>query len=250
MCKQNRNILAFTLIELSIVLVIISLVISAITAGNYLVTNAKLRAVIKETQDILTATSAFRDRYFALPGDLDNAQTIFGSTDKNGNAITNGNANGLLDGTVIGTSSTWPEHYSAMQELALAGLIKGTYNGTGTATIGVNIPASSYANNAGYFFIAYNFFGQFQTLNSLVFDTITAGANNLGIAVNDAYYIDNKIDDGLPYTGKVVSYGSAANNCVATYLNGAASPLSGYVYLYNGTTNCQVNFAFPSFSFQ
>lgn len=59
---------AFSLVELSIVLVILGLLTGGILAGQSLIRAAELRAVSTEYSRYITATQSFRDKYFAVPG--------------------------------------------------------------------------------------------------------------------------------------------------------------------------------------
>ena len=60
---------AFSLIELSIVLIIIGLLISGIIGGASLIKSANLRAIMTEARGYNIATSAFYTKYNSLPGD-------------------------------------------------------------------------------------------------------------------------------------------------------------------------------------
>ena len=66
----------FTLVELSIVLVIIGLIIGGILKGQELIGNAQIKNVASQAQSYQAATAAFRDKYGALPGDLVSANMI------------------------------------------------------------------------------------------------------------------------------------------------------------------------------
>ena len=63
----------FSLVELSIVLVILGLLIGGILTGQSLIRAAELRSVTTQYQGYVTAVNTFRDKYFALPGDMPNA---------------------------------------------------------------------------------------------------------------------------------------------------------------------------------
>ena len=60
---------AFSLIELSIVLIIIGLLIAGITGGASLIKSATLRAVMTEARNYNTAVNSFYVAYNAYPGD-------------------------------------------------------------------------------------------------------------------------------------------------------------------------------------
>lgn len=80
----------FTLIELSIVLVIIGLIVGGVLVGRDLINAASVRKQITQLQEYTTAAGAFKVKYNCIPGDCINA-TSFGisGTNGNGNAYTN-----------------------------------------------------------------------------------------------------------------------------------------------------------------
>jgi prepilin-type N-terminal cleavage/methylation domain-containing protein len=59
---------AFTLIELSIVLIIIGLLIVAITSGSSLIRNAKLRSITNEAKQYQVAVNSFYMKFDEYPG--------------------------------------------------------------------------------------------------------------------------------------------------------------------------------------
>ena len=67
----------FTLIELSIVLVIIGLIAGGVLAGQDLMEAARLRAVISQVERYKTAVVTFKLKYDSLPGDMPNATKIW-----------------------------------------------------------------------------------------------------------------------------------------------------------------------------
>jgi prepilin-type N-terminal cleavage/methylation domain-containing protein len=78
----------FTLIELSIVLVIIGLVAAGILVGKDLIRTAELRGDIREIEKIDAAVTTFRLKYNCLPGDCANAtQFLEGAFDGDGNGL-------------------------------------------------------------------------------------------------------------------------------------------------------------------
>ncbi len=78
----------FTLIEMSIVLVIIGLIVGGILVGQNLIRIAENRAFVSQLEKYNTAVNTFRNKYACLPGDCANA-TSFGFA-------YNGNGNGLI----------------------------------------------------------------------------------------------------------------------------------------------------------
>ncbi len=60
----------FTLIELSIVLVIIGLIIGGVLVGKDLIKAAEIRSTIGQYEKYKTAVNTFKLKYSGLPGDL------------------------------------------------------------------------------------------------------------------------------------------------------------------------------------
>jgi len=90
----------FTLIEMSIVLVIIGLIVGGIVVGQDLIHTAEVKKQIKQIQDVETQITTFRTKYNCLPGDCLNATDFFGTTDSGGHPIVNGDGDGNILATV------------------------------------------------------------------------------------------------------------------------------------------------------
>src|ERR1700685_2222580 len=60
----------FTLIEMSIVLVVIGLVVGGVLVGQDLIRAAYIRAQISQIEKFNTAVNTFYGKYQALPGDI------------------------------------------------------------------------------------------------------------------------------------------------------------------------------------
>ena len=85
----------FTLIEMSIVLVIIGLIVGGVLVGQSLINAAAVRAQITQFEKYNAAVNTFRGKYDCLPGDCVNATTFFPQL--SGGYYTNGNGNGIID---------------------------------------------------------------------------------------------------------------------------------------------------------
>ena len=81
-----------TLVEITIVMVIIGLIIGTILKGQEIIINAKIKSIEKNYNEIMTAVYNYNDRYRVLPGDDPLASTKFGQ------AIQDGNGNGKIEG--------------------------------------------------------------------------------------------------------------------------------------------------------
>jgi len=131
----------FTLIELSIVIVIIGLIVAGVVGGQKLVSSAKLRGIVTDVDKYRAAYNTFYLTYSSIPGDMTNAQDYWGS------GVGNGDGDGRLQNA---------DALKAWEHLAVAGLIDGTYTGTTDSgsykSLGVNIPNAAFSSDAGYAF--------------------------------------------------------------------------------------------------
>ncbi len=90
-----RKKTAFSLVELSIVLIIIGLLIAGVVGGSSLIKSAALRSVMSEARNYGIVTNSFFVSYDALPGDIVGAQFTSPST----SAISSG-CSGDSDGKI------------------------------------------------------------------------------------------------------------------------------------------------------
>lgn len=217
----------FSLVELSIVLVILGLLTGGILAGQNLIRAAELRSVTTEVQKYQTAVYTFRDKYFALPGDMKNATSFWGEVVSGGscNTATVGTGtqtcNGDADGTVFLNygGNKYSENFTFWQHMANAGLIEGTYTGRAGsldgahALVGVNVPKgkiSSSGWNVEYFdgvANAWRFVSPAGNVMRFGKEVAAGGAAREKILTpEELWNIDTKTDDGKPGRGKVLAH--------------------------------------------
>ena len=225
----------FTLVELSIVLVILGLLVGGVLTGQSLIKAAELRSVSMQHQRYATAVNTFRDKYMALPGDMTNATAYWGPADGStgntagclttqgtGTQTCNGNGDGYigLEDSTAGTSPTPQEFNRFWQHLANAGLIEGTFTGIPTPagnqyniTADANVPRGKF-NNGVWTMRSLMAIGASNGMwavggyaNALQYGKPNGGVwNDLAVMKSEeAYNIDMKMDDGKPITGMVVS---------------------------------------------
>lgn len=249
----------FSLVELSIVLVILGLLVGGVLSGQSLIRAAELRSISTDVSRYQAATQSFRDKYFAIPGDMQNATQFWSRLNGNADCVTNSSpassvaAPGTCDGDGDGlieqgaaTVSISIERFQFWRQLALAGLVEGSYTGLAgpgatngeQPIIGTNVPRSKISNtgfssfylnqptdNANFFAIQGNilFFGT-AIANSTAGDALRP---------EEAWNIDTKMDDGRPGTGLVHTTASGnangGTNCAST------SVASTAIYLLNLT---------------
>ncbi len=234
---------AFSLVELSIVLVILGLLVGTVLTSQSMVRAAELRSVSTEYNKFSTAVQSFRDRYFSLPGDMTNATSVWGAADPtaatctttvgSGTQTCDGNGDGKLYFSGLYTNPTTNEIFRFWQHLANAGLIEGSYTGVTSSPTGyffgvgpLNTPAGrirnarwsvTYGNNLSGTFSS-NWFTYEYTPYVFVYGAINGTSWNSSkvMSADEAWNIDSKIDDGLPGLGKVLAtVGSNCNNAAS-----------------------------------
>jgi len=216
----------FSLVELSIVLVILGLLTGGILSGQNLIRAAELRSVVAEFRNYQTAVMTFQDQHLNLPGDIPNAIDYWGAPGGNiancpataGTGTETCNGNG--DGSVIRTTSSasqYVEEYLFWQHLGNAGLIPSKFSGLAgpinvtDSVIRENTPPSKLSD-AGWETAFWNVDATntdaFSPMNYNHYFRIGADeGDQLGKAVmspKEAWNIDAKIDDGKPGYGNVI----------------------------------------------
>lgn len=192
MKKQNKMQEGFSLIESAIVLVIMGFLIGGVLKGRDLIESARLKRVIAQLNEYRLATSAFMDKYDALPGDFNKASTLI----KQG--LQDGNGNGIVDGAGLASGSEALHFWS---HLAAAGLIgtPGLEEEKNSGEFGKGAPESSLG---GGFTVENNPRG-FPGLWFILGKKVENHGDGGLLTPAQAQSIDKKLDNGHPTSGKV-----------------------------------------------
>lgn len=202
----------FTLIELSIVLVIIGLIVGGILVGQDLIKAAELRKAISEAERYKTAYQAFRLKYNAIPGDMTDAVTVLGAA---AGHYGDGNGNIIMYSNIVYSDLT-SEGLLFFEHLGLANLIGGRFTGIASGSvdfvIGTNVPQGFVSGEAACIptdvQVGETFTNSLKNNNFIGFGTIgvdgVIGANLCFLptrTTREASDIDKKIDDNNPTKG-------------------------------------------------
>jgi prepilin-type N-terminal cleavage/methylation domain-containing protein len=253
---------AFTLIELSIVLVIIGLIVGGILTGRDLVYHAQLRKTYAEMQRFKSAYVTFVGKYNCVPGDCTNATDYFGTNSSGcpAGGGTTGTCNGNGDGYInqyITLGNV--EHLYALQQLCLANMIPfqmlpaNAVGGTSAIPLvmGINIPASSVNSAIGYFIDTYNDTSRLHpygtTLNStyVMMGAISSSYPDdlWGAGVNGPFAsaLDTKFDDGFPRQGDL----RTSNTSYLSTINANTTCETADVYSTSASSGCVIFYRVP-----
>lgn len=226
---------AFSLVEMSLVLVILGLLTGGVLMGQNLIRNSELQTIATDFSRYQQAALAFQEQYLALPGDLNNATDYWGvasggcatpgTASGTGTQTCNGNGNGYAGMIATATLPAEPwERYRFWQHLSISGIFPGSFSGTQGPlgaeddVAGDNVPSAKLNNstwtitsNPDYSTMGVgtqaNHFSAYK--GALIFSIggdSSAGAGSQTVAIlkpDEAWNIDKKLDDGRPGTGSV-----------------------------------------------
>ncbi len=222
---MDRYKTGFTIVELSITLVIIGLLVGGVMTGRNLIRASEVRSISDELNRHVSAINLFQQKYTMLPGDFSKATRLWGSSPNcpatNAQATSDGttcdgNGNGMINAN-SGTGNN--EYWRSWQHMSNAGLTEGSFSGVvgpgdtlNHAVIGWNVPESNIGS-VGWSMIFQQTSGstnRFQLPywgNILILGGETDAGTSYGAFLSPAelYSLDQKIDDGRPADGSVIA---------------------------------------------
>ena len=225
----------FTLVELSIVIIIIGLLVTSIVGGQKIVDNAKANKLINNVNTIKSSASIFQTTFDAIPGDFNEAYSYWTTDCDSSSSECNGDDDGEIDSSAA-TGETYTESKFFFHHLNLAGILNNTYDPTSSTLTDYLFDFSFYTYGAygtalyddgtsGYFHEGAD--------NYLLIGTGSA-YDEAFISPRWAYKLDSKIDDGLPESGLVTIYISDSS------LDTACTNGTSAYYLASDTEACNL----------
>lgn len=219
-------------------MIIIGLLIGGIFGGMKLVDNANVQKTVQDLKSFDAAGLTFKDIYRALPGDMRNASTRLPNC--NSTPCSNsGNGNrqiGIYDNNALTITD---ERFVFWQHLLAAGLITSIQpvdslipgEGQPEVPVGGAYRMWGYVNGTQWY---QTITGKHTLWISERYSEAfgVAGTQNAdSIPCNLGKQIDLKSDDGKPFSGRVVVYGSCTDGTTNIASNWNSSPTgSGAVF--------------------
>lgn len=235
---------AFTLVELAIVLTIIGLLVGGVLVAQSLIEQAAIKGTVSQLEGFNAGAVTFRTRYHGLPGDLQTRRaTSAGLTPRSG-ALGSGDGNALLQNGATPANQHGLGHETALfwRDLWDADLIQVPLDSAtdapaanvGKAVLSAWIPPSKIRNTAYMHVHAfqgrhYYYMGGFADIAT---DANGIPSLNDGLVVQDAYLIDEKLDDAQGSTG-----GVTASQVLLTHVIDIGTGANGDCLNANGTYN-------------
>ncbi len=268
--KKKSTQSGFTLIELSIVLVIIGLIIGGILVGQDLIKAAELRATVQQIEKFNSAVNTFRGKYGYIPGDIAvytaSAFGLYTMSAANAGTTTAaggpgmGDGNSKLEGAAAASVRLNGENAAFWRHLSDADLVEGDFGSALTTgadlggattmnTIGTYIPPAKMGRNnyiTAYSLTGLNYYviGGIGVVATTGIYGTTAGNTTNNMPPPDAFNIDSKIDDGKPTSGVVVALDISAGTFNTTYLAACGTAASNIYVVTTVSNQCALRLRF------
>lgn len=255
---NKKNIQGFTLIEISIVLVLIAIIVGATMSATNLIGASKLKTVITDGKEYHQAYDMFKERFKFPPGDFSGASKYWGldcDGATSGDNVCDGGGNYEINDGLAAAGNPFQtldstESIVAWKHLVKADLIAGSYTGLegSPATcsgnyscieVGENAPKAKYGDGVGFYLV---------TDSAGTETAIIAGKNNHTgwnsspfLSAKDSQYIDRKIDDEVPDSGyfrakSITGYTISGGGCTSgsAYVLTSTAEVCGAIFVVDG----------------
>lgn len=225
-----RNSKAFTLIEVSIVIVVMGILIAAVLSAGNVIQTIEEQVAIKEVKEFEMGISFFMDKFKFYPGDFPHAADYWVAASGNG------------DWQVSNV-----EALQVANHLSVSHSVPGDYAGGGIILLNSNVAASAFEPGV-LWFLTYDVTPIYDKTGEsldLAGYTDSSSVRNGLISAERAYRIDVKLDDGVPDTGYVyasngLGVDAATNGCVDADMSAS----SANFVLNRQNETCRLHFWF------
>ncbi len=209
-----------------IMLLLLALALASYVGINVVMHAGYIRSIASELHHYNQATTLFRQKYDAWPGDFAQAHATWPSQ-----SASSGNADGFIFGGRT-------EEVYAWHHLELGQFLKKSYTGKPSTPVhepGVNVPASEHVEG-GYGLRFDTVHGNAANFIMLAGPTVSSLGGDI-LSPYDAYTLDHKMDDGIASTGDILGnhvIGSTGCTIAGEYISTSEAP---YCHIYSRLRN-------------
>lgn len=252
-CDRHTIKSGYTLVEMSVVLVIVALLIGGILSGKTLIRAAELRNTISQVDSFKQAIRHFRDQYGDFPGDFPTAIQLWGAADsgdglgvdcRNVQSTNTSTCNGDGNGQINAATASANEQLRMWQHLTnselLEGHFTGAYNGSGALAAGTNSPEAPVTGGAyEVYYQSSSLFG--RTGHIIKLGTIaTTTVDYALLSPMESGDLDDKYDDGNADSGNMMAVDSTnRSGCVS---NGTSFTAPSSYLMTSDISSCRLYF--------
>jgi prepilin-type N-terminal cleavage/methylation domain-containing protein len=237
-CASKQNQHGFTLVEISIVMIIIGLLIGGTFGGMKLIENMQVNKTVQDLKAIESAALTFKDTYGRLPGDMPNTAARLPNCSV-APCATGGNGNRIIENTASWSEALVPtmEKFTFWHHLQASDMLSvGTKNtldmnfgeGQPESAVGGGFRLYYWPNGAMFNPLSTPVNGTAVMTTVIHSDVITATNTPASVPCGQLASIDRKIDDGRTYMGEFFAMGTCSNG---------VGPVTEWTYLATGEGN-------------
>lgn len=243
--KYKNNQKGFTLVEISVVLILIGLITAGVVGGKTMLRQSQLKTIVAEHNKFKAAYDAFKFKFNAVPGDFNKAVSY-------GLSLKNGDGDGILENLVYNSNGRTNEANNALIHMQRAnilhtGVSEHIFGEWSWGILEQHFPRSVMDKNVGVRTTSaggfYNgmascpYYGKVSDINVIVYWGYLTNSS-------ESQTLDNKFDDGNPDSGIMFASNGigppsssnsnvVGNRCVTLGLCHAGNP----IYAVSETNN-------------
>lgn len=230
----------FSIVEVAIVLVIFSLVVTGILRGQELINSAKARNLIDQKSSFQTAFIAFSNRYKLMAGDLTSQQASFIG---NGVIASNSVASTAGDGRINFNDESILvfQNLTATSFLSCANCMRVTANGAATTA---NTYINSYSQSLQFGTVSPSTTVSGTTTlywldpNPTLMPAKNVLATGSKVPAAILQQVDQKADDGFPQSGLFRQSSTDGADSTTATASTTGCTTTSTVWANNGNGNC------------